>query len=59
MPIFVDEVVISLEVSEAPSGARARAGGSAAGASATDEKQALVRECVEQVLEILARREER
>lgn len=56
MPIFVDEVIVSLEVSEEPG--RGREGSAQASASA-DDKQALIRECVEQVLEILAQREER
>ena len=53
MPIIVDEVVISVEVSN-------HAGGGAATPPApTDEKQALVAECVERVLEILRERGER
>jgi hypothetical protein len=55
MPVIVDEVVISVEVTNAASGG---AGGEA-GAASTDDKQAIVTECVERVLEILARREER
>ena len=55
MPIIVDEVVISVEVTNA--GVRAAP---AAGAASLDEdKQALVAECVERVLEILREREER
>lgn len=56
MPIFVDEVVISVEVESSAQG-----GGGAGGAAptSTDDRQALVAECVERVLEILARREER
>ncbi len=55
MPIVVDEVVISVEVEERPAaGARP-----AAAPSGTEDKQALVAECVERVLEILAQREER
>lgn len=52
MPIIVEEVVISVEVNN-------QAAGGGAPASATDEKQALVAECVERVLEILREREER
>lgn len=53
MPILVDEVVISVEVEErAPGGGRSSA-------AATDDKQAIVAECVERVLEILAQKEER
>jgi uncharacterized protein DUF5908 len=53
MPIVVDEVVISVEVSNQASG------GAATPPSATEDKQAIVAECVERVLEILREREER
>jgi hypothetical protein len=53
MPIIIDEVIISVEVSN-----RA-AGGAATPAPATDSKQELVAECAERVLEILRQREER
>jgi hypothetical protein len=55
MPLVVDEVVISVEVA-APA-----AGGSAADSSppSPEERQALVNECVERVLEILRQKEER
>lgn len=53
MPIIVDEVVISVEVSNQAGG------GSAAPASPTDDKQALIAECVERVLDILRNQEER
>jgi hypothetical protein len=53
MPIIVDEVVISVEVSNQA------AGGAATPPSSTEDKQALVAECVERVLEILREREER
>ncbi len=52
MPIIVDEVVISVEVTPAQGGG----GGSSSG---SDDKQALIAECVEQVLEILRNRQER
>ncbi|HQY07454.1 MAG: hypothetical protein KA896_00270 [Leptothrix sp. (in: Bacteria)] len=51
MPIVIDEVVISVEVGNAASG------GSAAPAP-LDDRQALVAEIVEQVLEILRERGE-
>lgn len=55
MPILVDEVVISVEVEDRPTpGAR-----SSAAALPSEDKQALVAECVECVLEILAQRQER
>lgn len=53
MPIIVDEVVISVEVSNQA------AGGAASAPSATEDKQAVIAECVERVLEILREREER
>ena len=52
MPIVVDEVVISVEVGNA-------AGGGAATPSApADDRQALIAECVERVLEALRDRAE-
>lgn len=51
MPIVVDEVVISVEVTNSLSG------GSAPLAPLAD-KQAIVQECVERVLDILRQREE-
>lgn len=63
MPVIVDEVVISVDVSNEASGGAARppsgegSAGGAGGASPND-RQALVAECVERVLEVLARREE-
>ena len=53
MPIIVDEVVISVEVGNRPSG-----DGNNIPSAATEDKQALVAECVERVLEILREREE-
>lgn len=58
MPIVVDEVIISVEV-EAPPAADARSPARPASGSAPEDKQALVAECVERVLEILAQKEER
>jgi hypothetical protein len=56
MPIIVDEVVISVEVSNQAAGGST---GNAAATPSTNEKQALVAECVERVLDILREREER
>jgi hypothetical protein len=53
MPVIVEEVVISVEVSNQASG------GSATAPSATQDKQAIVAECVERVLEILQQKAER
>ncbi len=53
MPIIVDEVVISVEVTNQA------AGGKATPAPASEDKQVLVAECVERVLDILRQREER
>lgn len=52
MPIIVDEVVISVEVDNQA------AGGGSGAASGTEDKQALVAECVERVLEILREQKE-
>ena len=56
MPVIVDEVVISVEVAAGPP---AGAPAAAAPAQAPQDKQALVAECVERVLDILRQREER
>jgi hypothetical protein len=53
MPLIVDEVVISVEVTNQASG------GATTPAPALENKQMLVAECVERVLEILREREER
>jgi hypothetical protein len=53
MPIVIEEVVISVEVGNATSN------GIAAPSSQPEDTQALVAECVERVLEILAQRQER
>lgn len=61
MPIVVDEVVITVEVENqgaaAPS-APVASSTPGAGTTAPADKQALVAECVERVLEILAERRE-
>ena len=53
MPIVVDEVVISVEVTNQASG------GSASAPEATGDKQTIINECVERVLDILKQMEER
>ncbi len=52
MPIVIDEVVISVEVSNQA------AGGAASAPSGTEDKQAIISECVERVLDILRQKEE-
>jgi hypothetical protein len=52
MPVIVDEVVISVEVGNEASG------GAATPPPALQQKQTIVDECVERVLEILAQKEE-
>ena len=53
MPVIVDEVVISVEVSNQASG------GAASAPSGTEDKQTIISECVERVLDILEQKSER
>jgi hypothetical protein len=53
MPIIIDEVVISVEVTNQASG------GAASGPGTVAEKQAIIDECVERVLDILQQKAER
>ena len=53
MPVFIDEVVISLDVQWTPSSTSTPA------IPSPDEKQALIAECVDRVLEVLVEWEER
>ena len=55
MPVIVDEIVISVEVTNQASGGATPAGGGLG----TEERQTLVSECVERVLDALQRKEER
>jgi Family of unknown function (DUF5908) len=55
VPIIVDEIVISVEVTNQEAGG----GPGSAGGLAAAERQALVTECVERVLDVLQRKEER
>ena len=52
MPIVVDEVVITVEVGNAAGG------GAATPPPPVEDRQALVADCVERVLEVLREREE-
>ena len=52
MPVIVDEVVISVEVSNDVSG------GATSAPPSLEQKQVVVAECVERVLEILAQKDE-
>ena len=56
MPIIIDEVVISVEVSNREAGGAAPA--AAGEALPATERQALVEECVARILDILREREE-
>ncbi|MDH4322542.1 MAG: DUF5908 family protein [Betaproteobacteria bacterium] len=57
MPVIVDEIVITVEVASPAAGSAPAAPGAArAGAG---EQRALVSECVEAVLDVLRRKEER
>jgi hypothetical protein len=58
MPIIIDEVVITVEVENQGAAAPVSAPGAARGESAAADKQTLVAECVERVLDILAERKE-
>ena len=53
MPVIIDEVVISIEVTNAASG------GTATAPTEADNKQAIISECVERVLDILQQKMER
>ena len=53
MPVVIDEVVISVEVSNQASG------GAASAPSATADQQTIINECVERVLDILKQKAER
>jgi hypothetical protein len=53
MPVVVDEVVISVEVGNR------QAGGAASEPPALQEKQQLIEECVERILDILEQQRER
>ncbi len=55
MPVFVDEIVISVEVTNQEAAAPPSGGSGAA----TGERQAMVAECVERVLDILRQKQER
>lgn len=54
MPVIVDEIVISVEVTNQDAGGAARTWGAPA-----EDRQALLSECVERVLDILRCKEER
>lgn len=52
MPIIVDEVVISVEVGD-------RSGGASSPPGDADAMRAIIAECVERVLDLLAQKKER
>ena len=51
MPVVIDELVVRVEVDES--------GGSRPRATQSADRQAIVEECIEQILEILDRKQER
>lgn len=53
MPVIIDEIVISVDVSNQASD------GAVSKPSATEDKQVIISECVERVLDILERKAER
>lgn len=53
MPVIVDEVIISVEVTNQASG------GAAPPSGESENRQALIAECVERVLDIIRQKEER
>jgi len=53
MPIIIDEVAVTVEVTNRDTGGAASAG------TAAGDKQAIISECVERVLEILKQKTER
>jgi hypothetical protein len=53
MPVIVDEIVISVEVTNQ------EAAGTAPAAPTSEDRHALLSECVERVLDVLRRKEER
>jgi len=53
MPVIIDEVVISVDVTNQASG------GTTTPPTKTEDQQALINECVERVLEILEQKQER
>jgi hypothetical protein len=55
MPVIVDEIVISVEVTNQEAGGATPT----AAAPGPQDRHALVSECVERVLDVLKRREER
>jgi hypothetical protein len=62
MPIEIKELHIRVTVNASPSGRQAGVGGAVGGGAGTDSddgRDRIVAECIEQVLEILERKQER
>lgn len=58
MPVIINELVIRASVSETPANG-GNANAPSANAGNVEEREALIKECVEQVMEILERQKER
>jgi hypothetical protein len=58
MPIVIDEILITVDVPNAAAAPGAPASTPSVTAAPVQDKQALIAECVERVLEVLAQRRE-
>jgi len=58
MPLIVDEVVISIEVGSSGGGGTAATAEGKSAIQGNEERQTLIEECVERVLDILRERKE-
>lgn len=59
MPLEIKELVIKVNVNEGASGTAAQGGTSGQSASQSDDKKAIIAECLEQVMEVLQKKKER
>lgn len=58
MSVEINELLVRVEVTESPGGEQGRAASPAAAGGST-QREALIAECVERIMEILRQREER